>query len=326
MECNIYDVGFNRIYGLDSYTSLIWKEETRGPGAFQLVLPHTIEAESALQIGMYLTKKDRPTAMIIEKAEVYKGKLWISGSTTLSFLNRRIYNGTLYVNNVEQAIYKAVNDSRPIKDIKTAALKGYTDTFVCESSYKEVLEIVSDLAIQTKMSFKMIFDRKNKRHVFEVYKGEKSPNAKYVDRFGTAFNLVILRDNSNYKNVAYVYGEGEGSARESVTVGTAQEYQRYEMYVDARDLQKGDLTLTEYRNLLRSRGIQKLNERLKRLEVSFSIPEGDYGNTIFLGDTIVGNFNNGSLKVESEINSVIQTYENNTRKTELVLGEPEIKG
>ena len=91
--------------------------------------------------------------------------------------------------------------------------------------------------------------------------------------FGNLTRATYQLENTDYKNIAYVAGEGEGTERkvqETVKEGIDQNgienigFGRLESYVDARDLQKEteDKTLTdeEYSAALEQRGQEKLSE------------------------------------------------------------------
>jgi len=86
------------------------------------------------------------------------------------------------------------------------------------------------------------------------------------ERFRQGVGFAYTTDDAGWRNFAYVAGEGEGEDREVVTVDQRTSgAERRELAVDARDLQQGEMTLTEYRNLLAARGASKLAEH-RRLE------------------------------------------------------------
>lgn len=76
----------------------------------------------------------------------------------------------------------------------------------------------------------------------------------------------------NYKNVALIAGEGEGNERKTDTVELPipdikkTGLMRREIFVDAKDISSktdnGDLSIDEYKTLLRQRGFEKLIEKL----------------------------------------------------------------
>lgn len=76
-------------------------------------------------------------------------------------------------------------------------------------------------------------------------------------------------NNNDYKNVAYVAGEGEGSSRTIAITGdnASTGLDRYELYVDARDLQSTDennnpISPATYTAMLIERGDSKLKENV----------------------------------------------------------------
>lgn len=67
----------------------------------------------------------------------------------------------------------------------------------------------------------------------------------------------------NYANTALIAGDGEGNQRKRQAIGTASGLDRYEIYVDARDISTNaeePITDDEYNELLIQRGIEKLSE------------------------------------------------------------------
>lgn len=87
---------------------------------------------------------------------------------------------------------------------------------------------------------------------------------------GDGATIRIIKDKRGWHNFAYVLGEGEGSERVLVTVDQRGGAESRELYVDARDLQQGDLTYAQYTELLITRGREKLAEtrRLDYVECS----------------------------------------------------------
>ena len=92
----------------------------------------------------------------------------------------------------------------------------------------------------------------------------------FGDTFGNILTQQYIEDLSEYKNIAYVYGEETDEGRKSVTVDLRKTGEpSQELYVDARDLQstykdssgtEQTYTTEEYEQLLRNRGIDKLAE------------------------------------------------------------------
>ena len=123
----------------------------------------------------------------------------------------------------------------------------------------------------------------------------------FADEYDNLISSEYLRDLTGYANVAVIAGEGEGSARTWAGVdatgkasGTYAGLNRYEMYVDARDVQKKttdkngkEITLTnaQYKAQLQARGLEKLTEAGKT--ESFG-GDADTGSYIYRTDYDVG--------------------------------------
>ena len=94
----------------------------------------------------------------------------------------------------------------------------------------------------------------------------QNPVAIFSDDLGNLNAWNFEQNNTEYRNVAVVAGEGEGTDRTVYTAGetASADVDRYELYVDARDLSKttddGELTPTQYRDILITRGNETLAE------------------------------------------------------------------
>lgn len=138
-------------------------------------------------------------------------------------------------------------------------------------------------------------------------------------------------DKSDYINVAYVAGEGEGEQRqvekvlESGFEENAMEnvgFSRREMYVDARDLQKENndgetITEEEYKQLLQQRGLEDLSEHIICLSYDGTAiiynTKGQqrykYGVDFYKGDKVEIVDNQLGVKVIAQITKVTRTYQ-----------------
>lgn len=138
-------------------------------------------------------------------------------------------------------------------------------------------------------------------------------------------------DRGDYKNVAYVAGEGEGEQRrvEKICAEGYEEnsvenigFQRREMYVDARDLQKetedGEtITEEEYKNLLAQRGTENLLEHIVCMSYDGTMivynTKGElrytYGKDFYKGDKVEIIDNSLGVKIVAQITAVTRTYQ-----------------
>ena len=186
------------------------------------------------------------------------------------------------------------------------------------------MEVLEETALAYDVGFSVDFSPKDKKLIFNVYKG--------ADRTaGTANPLIFNRDYENIlsetyinstkqlKNVALVGGMGEGTARTFVSLGDAAGLERYEMFVDAKDLQQSDLSDTEYKAQLSQRGTEKLadcyivesfeGEANTNADISFSL-----GDKVSIVDKAL------NIRLDTRITAIEKIIERKGTTTNLTFG------
>ena len=126
-----------------------------------------------------------------------------------------------------------------------------------------------------------------------------------------------------YCNYAIVGGEGEGANRVIVEVDQTNGEDRRELWVDAKDLQKGDLSDADYRAQLIQRGTEKLAEAA-RVE-NFSAAAVDTANFAYLTDWDLGDivsFEKWGLRLDQRITEVEEVDEGGVFTVTPVCGNP----
>ena len=261
MDIYVLDKSFNKLTIIDTYRSVLWIDRYNKPGEIELFMDADVEVLKFLVQGNYLTQKDSEHLMIIEGVKIEtstdEGNHYtITGRSLESILDRRIIWNQTDFNNVslQSAVQRLLNESiispaiaarkipnfifKPSTDTKITSLK-----LTAQYTGDNILEVLEKICEDAKIGFKITLDTNN-RFVFELYSSidrsyDQTTNTYVV--FSPDFDNII---NSNYyesevayKNVTLVAGEGEGSARKTVTVGTASELDRIELYTDARDIQ-----------------------------------------------------------------------------------------
>ena len=99
--------------------------------------------------------------------------------------------------------------------------------------------------------------------------------------FSENFDNLLTSNYQNFigefANYAYVAGEGEGSDRRILGVGSGTGLDRYELWVDARDISSndGEVSSSDYNQMLQSRGLESLAEH--SIETMF---EGNVNDTV----------------------------------------------
>ena len=339
----IFDRDFNQINVLQSYQSFAWEEAYQNRGLFTLIVSDTTENIKFLQEEYFLYMNGKKTAMVIKyrKFDSEKQLIELHGYTTIELIDQRGLLGIKRLTNAERGMREILSDNlRGLPRIDAGENKGYTETFTAQYSNKLILDIFPEVCAGTELGIRMLFDYKNKRHVFDVYKGidrtfgqSENPTALFNEDFGTLTSTIIVDDASTFKNFAYVFGAGEGVDRIMTEVGTAVGRDRYELFVDARDLQpepedpESGMTPQEYQEyieILKARGVAKLNEHNKRTSFTAEVDGRDFGIKYNLGDKVTCRSKRYGVTLNTRIMQYREVIENNTNKIYLTLGDPEI--
>lgn len=338
MELYIFDKELNLIHIVENFTSLIWTRRYYKIGEFELHLPLTIENVEFLIKGNIIYKKDDLEAGYIETRQIEvneEGKeiLQIKGKFITNYTNRRINWGQLLFNGKSEALMrKLINDncinpsnsSRKIPLLELGELKNYTETIEYQNSYGSLEEELESIALTNEFGYRINFNHIEKKLIFEVYKGvNRSVNQSLIAPcifsrdFENILNQTYMESNNNYKNTALVAGEGEGSQRILVDINNnSSGLNRYELFVDARGLQKEIddkvLTDTEYKNILMQRGKEKLAEYVE--VKTFESKVNTKGNNVYkvdydLGDIVTVVDKKWGITLDTRITEIEEVYE-----------------
>lgn len=257
IEVYILDGDLNPIGLIDRYVSLIWSNRYDVEGDCELYLEATIEILSLIKKGKYLSRLDDEMVCRIEKIELDTNAeegnyITVTGYDVKKILSQRIlWSQTNVDGNVEDyirnMIYKTlVNPNLSARAIKNTQGRqnfmlgdkaGFTEVTTEQASYSRVSDKVQEFCKVYGWGYKVIVDIGN--FYFVLYKGtNRSESVVFSNEYENLISTKYMEDRSNLANVALVAGEGEGSERARNVSGYAEGLDRYEIYVDARDLSK----------------------------------------------------------------------------------------
>lgn len=316
MDVFVLNQSFETIAIIDDYESLIWTDRYFEYGDFELYLPMQISLLTSLQKDNYLYIRDSEHMMIIEDFEITTdtetgSRLMVTGRSLESILDRRIvwgqktYSGTIHAV-IKQMITDAIiSPSVSARKIDNFIFQDSSDESVNDVSIEvqftgdNLYDAISLLCQTVGAGFQITLDSSN-NFVFNLYSGQDrsydqddNPYVVFSPSFENIIDSRYLETNSNYRNVTLVAGEGEGSARKTVTVGAGSGLTRREVFTDARDIstqtENGTLTTSQYNAQLTERG----NENLQEYTASTAF-EGKaettrmfkYGEDFFMGDIV----------------------------------------
>ncbi len=348
----------NRIGTVESLTSLQWLSLYNSAGEVKLVCAPTEFNISALVNQNVIYVDGQPQAAVIVDVEKNGNKMTVRAFETTRRWEKRVLMGTLNINNIEKAMLEmCVKNRRGLKGV-TAGTKGYTETAQTQKSWGSVFAALTELSQEYWLGFRENFDQTTTQMTFEVYKGTDRTNinnSNYVGYFGddvkNLYGTSVRESIAEHRNVAVVAGAGEGENRvvEIVSITHIDDNNREEIFVDARDVTKTYQTATptgeydengnpiftyethtytdsEYRALLKARGIEELIKNIPVFEVSANTTDTlmVFGKDYFLGDTMPFISRKFNLRFSARIEGVKTIIENNSRKEVLQFSDTKI--
>lgn len=309
---------------VEGVKSIAWDTTFSGTSSFKLWVIHNDVNSSMLKQGNVI--ESNGDAFLVQKVEVDRDEdngvlMCVSGKSIDVLMSQRIVTGTYIADNkylsevVHELFYNNFvmtgNDSLLGKwrnfggmegSVMSSSVSGkYGPKLSFQTSYSSVLGQLDKVVDGTGYGWKLKFSIADKKMymtlnaVADKTKQSSSPIVLSTD-FEDILSSEYSNDYSDLKTIAYVFGEGEGSARKYVVVdlsdklvGTdGRDTMMSEMYVDARDLQSTykDSTGTEktmsseqYDSLLLDRGTKRLLENA--VTESFTADIRVLGNTQF---------------------------------------------
>ena len=264
----VLDLNLNPIGIIDTYKSCIWSNRYKELGDCEVYVEANETTINLLQENYYLIKPDENNEcdMVcqIKKIELDTDTengdfLIVTGYDTKRFLDQRIIWGTMNCDgNVEDFIRDMVNKTLINSNLGARQLykpngtkllylgnkANFTEATTEQMSYKNVGEKVREFCSTYNWGYRVILN--NNALYFELYKGtDRSNLVVFSTEYENLISSKYIKDDSNLGNVALVAGEGEGSARSRNVSGYAEGVDRYEIFVDAKDISKtitwGDL-------------------------------------------------------------------------------------
>ncbi|WP_040463266.1 siphovirus ReqiPepy6 Gp37-like family protein [Amedibacillus dolichus] len=296
MEYYIYDQRNRRIGVLQNYESIQWKKAYDTTGTFEI---HAIENEENLKNLIEenrIVRNDDKTIGFIKYVNCKNGKVEVRGY--LDNLNERINPTTSHIKKVEEDLYALVNKNKRGLNIVTMKPKGIVEEVDIETTWQELSATFHEVCQLSGCGYQMIMTEQNSNMV-EIYKRDKNYDVSFSEDIGNVVINSYLQDISKYKNYAYVAGEGEGKERIVVEVDRSGKGKRYEIYVDAKDIQRTWVDSSgsshtysdeEYKKILEQRGNLKLDEQERIIEFSCDVDLSNesfiFGKDYFLGDIV----------------------------------------
>ena len=330
---------------VDSFKNFAWNRKYFEHGNFSIELIIEDYRDIKFNNGKYLYCKDYKETAILETLDFNTAgaetTAVLTGRFLESVLEDRVIKNTWNFTGTSEEIARAmvndfcINCQNPLfgGKLQLGKLKGLGTKRVYQNTGDEVKTAIYDLLKLDGLSYGIDYDYMSDTLTFNVWSGlDRTENqdvnawATFCKNYENIQNDSYSTDNSQYKNFAYVAGEGTGQKRIVVEVNKVQPgEERKELYVDARDLQQNDgMTDALYRQALHQRVLEKLEECKKVELTEFDIdPEAnlEYGKDYDLGDIVMYKNDELDLYVENRIIGISKVYDSENEKIEVSFGD-----
>lgn len=331
MELYIYDP-VNLVGIVDVMTSLRWRRKYFEPGEVELHVLASTDQVDLLKPGHVIRRIDRTEAAMIEAVEIEGNDLSVSGRMLSSVMERAIISKQYNFNTTtEQAILSlSAEITRIFPLLKAGKNTGLSPKVNMQVTYKNLLETVTSLAKTAGIGYRVRFELEG--WFLECYQGidhsinqKENPYVFFSDDFGNLGDASYSYDNTKYKNYALVAGEGEGEQRIKVEIDQSGGKERREIFVDAKDVKQDKLTMEEYLEKLRQRGLEKLADQVEVENFeseALNVPNFEYLKDWDLGDLVTCYHTRWGISFPGRVTEIEEVYENGVTSITPTLGEP----
>jgi hypothetical protein len=236
---------------------------------------------------------------------------------------------------VEKNVVNPTDTKRKIDNLIIAPNLNRGANITWQSRFKNLAEEVAAISLNSGLGWEVTLDTQLKKWVFDVVEGKdltvnqsENPPVIFSPQFDSLQSLSYSESELNYKNAAYVGGQGEGLERRIVELGADTGLHRHELFIDARDVEEkdeNDQPLSEATILqhLTERGQQQLNELLQEQYLEGQILtkspfkyETDYN----LGDIVTVQNKDWNVTMDTRITEIREIYEASGYQIEAVFG------
>ena len=299
---------------IDQFESLIWTDRYNTPGEFELYTPVRSDVLTTLALDNFVYLRDSEHIMIVESRNITtdseKGNhLIIKGRSLESILDRRmVLYDTALTGNFQTAIQGLLNGTfiSPGGDrtVPNFVFLASTDpaitamTINSQYSVTSVLDIVQKECQTRGLGFKITLNITNQM-VFSLYRGTDRTYAQttrdpvvFSPKLDNLVNSDYKESKVQYKNVAYIIGEGTGNSRTYSSTGVGVGLARREVPLDGSSISANispALSQAQYSVLLAQYGGNYLAGLQNTVKFEGSINPtltARYGTHFFMGDTV----------------------------------------
>lgn len=275
----IMNTAFERLAVIDDFISFIWTTRYYTAGDFELCVDVDSKNIDTIKMNYYVCRDDDENMGIIEDIVIQRDDdghemLIAKGRFLASILGRRIIaQQTTLAGTLTAGIRKLLNenivsptDSDRKIDNFVLSIPNVQVGFGAQYTGKNLMDVISDICQIYGFGFKVTLNA-NKQFVFTMYSGinrtydqTRNPWVIFSDEYDNLLSSEYEENFQTMTNAVLVAGEGEGSERKTAwaTNAGATGLNRRETYTDQRNIRQETMSDTNYLNVLRQAGKEKL--------------------------------------------------------------------
>ncbi len=333
MELYVYGNTRQLVGVVESFEYLRWTRRYSLCGAFELKAIATSDNITLLVLGNLLWNSDDEEVGIIEHLEMNqadKETITVSGRFATSFLARRIIWGTETLSGdlstcaaqlVNNHLVSPTDTNRQISGISFAS-PALGVTVNTQVSYKNLMDTITGLCEASDTGIKTVFAPSTGTLTVALYVGAAS-QAVFAREYENLTSQIYTQSAVDYANAALIGGEGEGASRVLTSITETAGVERWEVFVDAKDLRQEDFG-TGYSTALLYRGQNRLSEL--SMAHSFDAEVNPHGNLRYkvdfdLGQAVTVLSKKWGVILAARITEIEESYDASGQTLNIVFGK-----
>lgn len=342
---------------INDYESMFFTRSFSGIGSLEIrINRHKLYADTLREGNIIVVDNDYKKTFVIKNREIElgdSGKLsetWLIKAHELkTIVAQRITmppNHTAYDNKsgnaetvmkhyIDTNIVNPTDSKRAISNFVIAESQNRGQHIEHQSRFKNLSDEMNELSTISGLGWIVYINPETKQYVFDCLESRDltanqstNPPVIFSPEFDSVKSLKFMESKLNYKNTAIVAGQGEGTARSVVEVGSLEGLERHEVYIDARDISSVDenqnaIPKTEIEAKLIDRGNQKLLESKQETFLEGQILTNStfsYGLDYDLGDIVTIQNKDWGVTMDARITEIKEIYEKSGFRLEATFG------
>ncbi len=229
--------------------------------------------------------------------------------------------------------------TRKINNLMLGNLNNFTQSINYQVSYTNLADELENISNISNLGHWINLNISNKQLILDIYKGldrsinqSVNPMCIFSKEFENVLEQEYIDSLNNYRNLALVGGMGEGTERKLTTVGSASGLDRYELFVDQRNLSKTiivngvstTITDSDYLNLLIGKGNEKLavTKEVETFDSKININSNlEYKSNFNIGDIVTCISKKWNLQLDARISEIEEVYEKVGKTINITFGD-----